>query len=738
MDGWLLAGLVYQVLNALWLAFLLAGSYRRSRHHTYLKYWALAWVSLAVVMAGTAPFRLAGGNLSPSLVVIAVISAAVGMAEPVFLGMAAISLGGREVSRAWRMGLPLLVVTLAIAVFAAAATLLPDRVGASAAIRVARAASAGAAAAWFAVTFLRHHPGAATLGGRLTVTCTGLYALYSMALVWATVGAGRQVYEVDNLPWIAGMLALGITSGLLLLLIDEKDAAARAVQAAAERYRLLVETSPDAITVTDDRGRLVMGNRQAAILFGFAQPGEINGVPFVDLIDTASADGVARGLAAAMVGRTVGLGELQFRRRDGGTFPGELTVVPISGETGTGVIARVIDLTARKAAEDQAARLEARLAQAEKLESIGRLAGGVAHDFNNLLTVINGYGNLLLDELPPGSPQQELARAVCSAGDRAADLTRQLLAFSRRQVLEPSVLSLNEVVAGEQDMLRRLLPESVALDVRLDPGVGTVLADRSQLGQVLMNLVLNARDAVSGRGHIVVETSIVDWDADRLDERPQMTPGRYAMLAVTDNGHGMDDKTRQQVFEPFFTTKAKGQGTGLGLASVYGIVRQSGGWIWVYSEPDRGTTFKVYLPAVDGIAEQVRANEAPCDAAGRTGTVLVVEDQADVRVLAATALQQAGYTVLAAASGEEGLAIAARTDGVIDLVFTDVVMPGISGREMAGRIAESRPGVRILYTSGYTGNVIVHEGVLDPHVAYLPKPFTPRQLVERVRAVMAR
>ena len=380
--------------------------------------------------------------------------------------------------------------------------------------------------------------------------------------------------------------------------------------------------------------------------------------------------------------------------------------------------------------------LEEQFRQAQKLESIGRLAGGVAHDFNNLLTVINGYADLVLSSLAQDDPLHEHLEQIRQAGEKAAGLTQQLLAFSRKQVLQAVALDLNAIVRDSGKMLKRLIGEDIELVTNLEPSLGAVLGDPGQLLQVVMNLAVNARDAMPRGGALLIETKNVELDEDYAEEHAGVAPGPYVMLAITDTGVGMDEDTRRRIFDPFFTTKPHGAGTGLGLSTVYGIVRQTGGWIWVYSEPDKGTCFKIYLPRAE--AAPVAAEQAsPAESSWRGNeTVLLVEDQAEVRMLAASILKAYGYRVIEAANPGEALLLCERHPGRIHLLLTDVVMPGMSGRELAGRLQPLREGMKVLYMSGYTDNVIVHNGVLDQNAEYLQKPFTPKGLAAKVRAVL--
>jgi len=377
-------------------------------------------------------------------------------------------------------------------------------------------------------------------------------------------------------------------------------------------------------------------------------------------------------------------------------------------------------------------RLQQQLTQSQKMEAIGRLAGGVAHDFNNLLTVITSYSDLVFQDLPPDDPRRDDVDQVRKAADGAAALTRQLLAFSRQQVLEPKVIDLNSVVDNLKKILQRVIGEDVELTTVLAAELGAVKADVSQIEQILMNLAVNARDAMPTGGQLTIETSNVDYDP----ERQQRADGsrNFVMLAVTDTGTGMDEATKAKIFEPFFTTKQPGKGTGLGLATVYAIVTQAGGFIWVYSELGHGTSFKIYLPQVDAVP--TTAAVARVDLPRGTETVLLVEDAAAVRAVARQVLQRQGYRVLEAADGEDALYLAARHQGTIDLVLTDVVMPRAGGRELAERLLAVRPDTRVLYMSGYTDDSVVRHGILEGGVAYLQKPFSPEGLARKVRDVL--
>jgi signal transduction histidine kinase len=423
--------------------------------------------------------------------------------------------------------------------------------------------------------------------------------------------------------------------------------------------------------------------------------------------------------------------ETRHRRKDGTTFPVEVSARRIAVEGLEFRQAIIRDTTERS-------KLQEQLQQSQKMESIGRLAGGVAHDFNNILTVITGYTSFVLEALRDDDPLRGPINEIQGAGQRAASLTHQLLAFSRKQVIDPKLINLNDTILDVCKMLQRLVGEDIDVVSTLDPNVGRILADPNQIQQVLMNLAANARDAMPNGGTLMIETHNVEIGEAYVAAHAGTAAGPYVLLTVTDTGLGMDDAVRRQIFEPFFTTKPQGQGTGLGLAMVYGTVKQSGGWIWVYSEPGRGTTFKIYLPRSSGEGES-DANPPVQVAVDLRGseTLLIVEDQHDVRRLAVQILERRGYRVLQAATPSEALQLCQSTYERIDLLITDVVMPGMNGRDLAVQLLAQRPSVKVLYMSGYTENIIGHQGILDRGVAYISKPFTPVALAEKVREVLA-
>jgi two-component system cell cycle sensor histidine kinase/response regulator CckA len=422
--------------------------------------------------------------------------------------------------------------------------------------------------------------------------------------------------------------------------------------------------------------------------------------------------------------------EYRIVRKDGAVIWVSDTAVVVSGSDSHPVMEGIIvDITERKLLENQ-------LQQSRRMEAVGRLAGGIAHDFNNLLTIIKGYAELALQRNGIPAELRGDVQQVENAAERASTLVRQLLAFSRRQVLQPKIIDLNAIVIGLDKLLGRLMGEHIEMMTRCGTNVGNVKADPAQIEQVIMNLVVNARDAMPKGGRLTVETSNVQLDSTYARDHVTVKPGPYVMLAVSDTGIGMSPETQSHIFEPFYTTKESGQGTGLGLSTVYGIVKQSGGYIWVYSEPGKGTTFKVYLPRVEEQVEsKAEAKETPATRGG-SETILLVEDEEAVRELASMILSARGYSVVEARSSREAEQISAKHSGEIHLLLTDIIMPGTTGRELAQKMMARRPRMRVLYMSGYTDNVLAHDGVLQRGVSFLQKPFTPADLAQKVRDVL--
>jgi len=503
-----------------------------------------------------------------------------------------------------------------------------------------------------------------------------------------------------------------------------------ALRNSKESYRSLVEGVRDVIFALSPGGEVTSLNPAFEEMTGFP-PGEWVGRPFEALVHPEDVP-----LALELFGRVLRGAPrptIQFRILTK-TGPYRVAEFSASAQLRDGKLLGILgigrDVTERLGLEQQ-------LRQAQKMEAVGRLAGGVAHDFNNILTAITGHAELLLEDLGLHDPRRADVDEIRRSAERAAGLTRQLLAFSRQQVLAPKVVSMSAVVSGVEKMLRRVIGEDVDLATRLDPDVGSVKADVGQLEQVLMNLAVNARDAMPTGGKLTIETANAEHDPDYAREHEAAAVRRFVMLAVSDTGSGMDEATKARIFEPFFTTKEPGKGTGLGLATVYGIVQQSEGFIWVYSEPGRGTTFKIYLPRVDAPAEGGAA-AASGDLPRGTETVLIVEDAAAVRAVMRHVLERQGYAVLEASNGAAALELVAGHPAPIHLLLTDVIMPGLSGRQLADRLAALRPDTRVLYASGYTDDAVVRHGVLESGIAYLQKPFTTDSLARKVREVLDR
>ena len=511
--------------------------------------------------------------------------------------------------------------------------------------------------------------------------------------------------------------------------ITARKQAETALREANNHLQTLIASSPLPILSTDAAGGVRTWNTAAERLFGWSAA-EVLGKP-VPTVPAEQRGAYVGLLRRVLGGESLNGVELVRSKQDGTPVTVNLFAAPLRDAAGrvTGVLALFEDVTGVK-------RLEQQFHQAQKMEAVGRLAGGVAHDFNNLLTAILGSTDLLLETLPADHPGREEAEETRKAALRAADLTRQLLAFGRQQVLAPRVLDLNEVVANMDKMLQRLIGEDVDLRTVLADDLGAVRADPGQLEQVIVNLAVNARDAMPKGGMLTIETANVTLDETYAATHTVVQPGPYILLAVSDTGTGMDAAIKARAFEPFFTTKPKGKGTGLGLATVYGIVKQSGGYVWVYSEPGRGTTFKIYLPRVDAPVQPAQPPVATTGSRQGSETILVVEDQDEVRRLTRRILEARGYRVLVAANGAAALRLAHEQRGSIHLLVTDVVMPGMSGRELGLLLAAAHPTMKVLYLSGYTDESIVRHGVLEPGVAFLQKPFTADVLACKVREVL--
>ncbi len=485
--------------------------------------------------------------------------------------------------------------------------------------------------------------------------------------------------------------------------------------------------SIDGIAVLDAQGECVYLNDAQARMHGYDSPSELVGKSWLEVYGVDAQARFEGEILPALKQRRQWRGEMMGRRRDGSTFPQE---VSLSSVRGIGLVAVVRDITERQ-------RLEEQFLQAQKMEAIGQLAGGVAHDFNNLLTAISGYATLVRDALPAGDPSRDDIAQVLAATDRAGNLTRQLLTFSRRHNVTAETVNLNDIILGLGKMLRRLIHENIELETIPAADLGSIRADPGQIEQVITNLVVNAGDAMPDGGRLTIETARVTLDAEYARQHMGVIPGDYCMLAVSDTGCGMTEEIKARIFEPFYTTKDPGKGTGLGLATCYGIVRQSGGHIWVYSEPGKGTTFKIYLPRIVEAAVAKPRREAEIPRPRGTQTVLLVEDEPAVRGFASRVLREMGYTVLEASNGTEALDLAAENaHKPVHLLLTDIVMPQMGGEKLAQHLKGRHPQMKVLYVSGYTANAVVHQGVLDDGVAFLQKPFTIAGLAQKVRDVL--
>jgi PAS domain S-box-containing protein len=849
-----------QVGGLIWLALVLQGVYLRVYREPFLRFWSLSFAVLGLSLA----LQLVWRPPSSSELITSSVPYLLGMPQFPLIALAALSLKPPIPSRRRQMLLLAGILAGLVILWLVTSMVVADPLKLARILRFERQVLGAAANAWFSSAFWRKHHLARTAGGRVTALFGALYALYYVAhaiTVW-----GFPPY-LTGYPVLLGafatVLPFGVVTGMMLLASQALIAATKSLRDSEERYRTLVEATPDGIIATDSSRTILTLNRRAAEIHGYGNAAELIGEKASILIAPADRERVrVAALSTIEEGRPASL-ECQILLRDGSERSAELTAAPLRAGDGTiagsvailhditerkeadralrrerefsahaidavpGVffvldrqrrfarwnrnlenlvglsrerIAEIdaldrihpedrqqvadmidaafangsadieargfvgqseevrhfyltgrgmeldgvaylvgcgVDITERKEAEAARARLESQLLRSQRLESIGRLAGGVAHDFNNHLTVINGYCDVLLSRLAPDDPNRENLIEVRRAGERAATLTRQLLAFGRKQLLSPRPVSLNQIVSSMATMLDRLLPENIEVTTVLAPELGVAMADPGQIEQVLMNLVTNARDAMPEGGRILIETANVDLESATGERDRGISPGAYVTLTVSDTGIGMDERTRALIFEPFFTTKDVGKGTGLGLAMVYGIVSQSGGAIAVSSGPAAGSAFTVYLPRLNAEAEQASSAPVVEDSRSGRGTILLVEDQEAVRSLLARVLLASGYHVIEAASGPQALALPDLQVRSVDLLITDVVMPGMSGSELATRLTARREGLRVLFISGYAPNAVVQQGILEPGVEFLQKPFGPAQITARIGEILS-
>lgn len=518
---------------------------------------------------------------------------------------------------------------------------------------------------------------------------------------------------------------------------QQRKRAEAALRESEKRFQQFYDEAPVGYHELDTKGRITRVNRKELEMLGYTA-GEMLGKPLWNFFVE---EDTTRHVTMAKLAGDVSFHdtfERTYRRKDGTTLPVLVEDRLLRDKSGQiiGIRSAVEDITERRQTQEALQKSEEQLRQWQRVEAIGRLAGGVAHDFNNLLMTIKGCSELLLNAFDRRDPRREEVEEILKAGERATSLTRQLLAFGRRQVLQPQVLDLNSLVINMDKMLRRLIGEDIHLVTVLDQELWSVKVDPGMIEQVVMNLAVNSRDAMPNGGKLTIETTNIIHDENYASRHISMKPGYYVMVAVSDNGCGMDKETQSHLFEPFFTTKEKGKGSGLGLSTVYGIIKQSGGNIWVYSEPDQGTTFKIYLPRVEKTARVYKPKASSPTAPGGTETILLVEDEEAVRTMVSKILRNKGYTVLEAAHSEQAFEISERHEGSIHLMVTDVIMPQMSGPELAERLAPRLPEMKVLYMSGYPDNTIVQHGVLEPGTAFLQKPFTLNALESKVREIL--
>ncbi|OGS01012.1 MAG: hypothetical protein A3G41_07155, partial [Elusimicrobia bacterium RIFCSPLOWO2_12_FULL_59_9] len=532
--------------------------------------------------------------------------------------------------------------------------------------------------------------------------------------------------EIELLAELAGDLAYGIAA---LRTRTERSQAENEVR----KLLRVIEQSPVIILLTDREGKIEYVNSRFTKVTGYSRQEALGKNPRM-LKSGATSSETYQALWSAISSGEEWRGELQNKKKNGELYWVSASISPLRSAEGniTHFVGIQEDVTEKK-------MLQAQFQQAQKMEGVGRLAGGVAHDFNNLMTAVLSYCSFLTDALAPGDPRRQDVEEIERTAMRAAELTRQLLAFSRRQIISPRVLSVNGLILGMDKMLRRIIGEDVELAMLPNAPLDTALADPGQMEQVVVNLAVNARDAMPGGGKLILETSSVTLDSEFTRSHAGAAEGEFVLLTVSDTGEGISEEAKTRLFEPFFTTKEQGKGTGLGLATCYGIVKQNGGNIYVESEPGSGSTFKIFLPRVNGEPENIEAPRQVGPPPGGTETVLVAEDETTVRESVVRTLQKHGYTVLSASDGEQALRLAAReSPGKIDLLLTDIVMPQMSGTELAGRIQQRRPGLRILLTSGYTDEKIFSGGILPSGISFMPKPFSPETLLFKVREVLDR
>ncbi len=521
-----------------------------------------------------------------------------------------------------------------------------------------------------------------------------------------------------------------VTALLLTALLRVELWARRRAEEDLLRLAAAVEQSTETIMITDSSSTILYVNPAFEKTSGYSCAEAIGQNPRILRSGRQDAEFYRR-MREMLVSGQVWRGRFFNKRKDGSLYEEEATISPVRDDGG-----KIVNYVAVKRDVTRESHLENQLRQAQKMEIVGRLAGGVAHDFNNLLVAILGYSEMALNSLPPNDRIRKDLEEVFTAGQRASALTRQLLAFSRKQILQPKILDLNDLVANLSKMMRRLISEDILLTTTADPSLGRIRADPGQLEQVITNLAVNARDSMPDGGTLTIQTANIDVDEALASQIEDMLPGRYVMLAVSDTGTGMTEEVKSHLFEPFFTTKEQGKGTGLGLSTVYGIIRQSGGHIAVESEVGCGTVFKIYLPRIDEVEEPGEKSDITPEFPHGTETVMLVEDEDQVRNLARIVLEECGYNLLVAGSGPDALGIAQQHKGRIQLLLTDIVMPQMSGNVLAPMLMALNPGIKVLYMSGYTDSPDVQKELVSTRTSFLQKPFTRLALARKVREVL--
>jgi len=545
----------------------------------------------------------------------------------------------------------------------------------------------------------------------------------------------RGIFEITISPVVDKNSIIGAVH--IMKDITSHKRAEMSLEASEVKYKTLVESLSDALLMLDNESNILSCNQAFCNLFGYERK-EIEGKP-IRILHPSNESFYSFNQLVYPIVKENGLFRIEWnlRCKDGKEVPVEITTSLIKSVEGaiSGYVNIIRDMSERKKVEQEKSQLEEQFRQAQKMEAVGRFAGGIAHDFNNLLTVIQGNCDISLLELNDGNPLKYNIEQIRAASQKASDLTRQLLAFSRRQQLDPKVLDLNAIIKNLDKMLHRIIGEDVKLITILSEELGKIKADRSQIEQVILNLVVNARDAMPDGGTLIIETSNVELNEMYTKSHIDVISGHYVLLSVTDNGVGMSQEIKEKIFEPFFTTKEKGKGTGLGLSTVYGIVKQSGGNIWVYSEPGKGTTFKIYLPRVDEYIEEVKEGGADEIPKG-SETILVVEDDETVRGMATRILSTLGYRVLDASEAKEAVRLLEEHRGLIDLIITDVVMPTMNGKQLIDHLRFTFPNLKVLFMSGYTDSTIAYYGILEEGINFIQKPFTLNTLAKKVREIL--